>query len=87
MTAAERHAQVTDLFHDALEKADDKRAEWLVSACDDPDVLKEVQAMLRQQEEAERGLLDQPLLRRTTDQPETSGHAIADPMLGRRVGP
>jgi eukaryotic-like serine/threonine-protein kinase len=43
----ERWGEVEDLFHAALERAPDERGTFLDSACHDPDMRKEVEALLK----------------------------------------
>ncbi|HYE94626.1 MAG TPA: serine/threonine-protein kinase, partial [Rubricoccaceae bacterium] len=81
MTPADRHARVSALFLDALDRPTDARAAWLAASCDDTDIRREVAALLTQHV-AETGLLDRPALARHAD-----GEAHADPRLGQRVGP
>ena len=52
--------RVTELFEQALERAPEKRAEFLKSACaGDPDLLQEVVSLLAEHE-AETGFLESP---------------------------
>ncbi|GAB5537080.1 MAG: hypothetical protein Rubg2KO_33290 [Rubricoccaceae bacterium] len=75
---ADRYAQATALFHEALEVPTEQRSDWLATVCPDTGLRSEVQTMLDHQLETEPGLLDAPLLSR---QP------VTDALVGETVGP
>ena len=60
--------RVTELFEQALERAPDKRAAFLKSACaGDADLLREVESLLAQHD-AETGFLESPAVAAIADQ-------------------
>ncbi len=76
MTAAERHARVTALFHAAADLPAEARAAAL-AAEPDPDVRAAAEAMLAHSDTDD--LLDRPAFERED--------ALPDPRVGQRVGP
>ncbi len=80
---AERWERIQTLFMAALERGDDERAVFLDEACaGDPDLRRELEAMLGAHEQSHALALENRLL---TDEPDTLPNPEA--LLDTRVGP
>ncbi len=77
---ASRWARVTELLEQATERPASERAVWLQSASDDPEVRAEVEAMLAAYD------TDPEFLERPTDAAGAMDAAVADALIGRRLG-
>ncbi|MEM1115266.1 MAG: serine/threonine-protein kinase [Bacteroidota bacterium] len=84
MRAPSPHDLATDLFLEALGRPPAERERWLASACPDPDLRREVQAMLDHHDEADAGFLDTPVLTRRSD--ARQGQIIGPWRLGALLG-
>ncbi len=76
----ERWARITELFEQATLRPAAERRGWLDDACDDPVIRAEVEAMLAAYD-TDPGFLEQP-----TDATGAMEDAVADALIGRRLG-
>ncbi|MFN7978669.1 MAG: serine/threonine-protein kinase [Vicinamibacterales bacterium] len=76
----ERWARVTELFEQATARPAAERATWLATACDDAELRAEVEAMLAAYD-TDPAFLEQP-----TDMAAAMEEAVADVLVGRRLG-
>ena len=76
----ERWARITELFEQATQQPAADRRRWLDGACDDATVRAEVEAMLAAYD-TDPGFLEQP-----TDAAGAMEDAVADALIGRRLG-
>src|SRR2546428_7120146 len=75
--------RVTELFEQALERAPDKRAAFLKSACAGDDVLlREVESLLAQHD-ADTGFLESPAVAAVADEIGEKGE---QPSFGKQLG-
>src|SRR2546425_9553153 len=75
--------RVTELFEQALERAPDKRSEFLKSACAGDDVLlREVESLLVQHD-ADTGFLESPAVAAVADEIGEKGEP---PLIGKQLG-
>ena len=77
---AGRWSRVTELFEQATERPDAEREAWLAAVCDDDGIRAEVTAMLAAYD-TEPEFLEQP-----TDAAGAMEEAVADALVGRRLG-
>ena len=77
---AGRWSRVTELFEQATERPDTEREAWLAAVCDDDGIRAEVTAMLAAYD-TEPEFLEQP-----TDAAGAMEEAVADALVGRRLG-
>ncbi|MFN7978668.1 MAG: serine/threonine-protein kinase [Vicinamibacterales bacterium] len=77
---AARWSRVTDLFEQATAQPPAERAAWLTAACDDAEVRAEVEAMLAAYD------TDPEFLERPGDVAGAMEDAVADALIGRRLG-
>jgi serine/threonine protein kinase/tetratricopeptide (TPR) repeat protein len=83
----ERWQQVEKVFQRALDLAPDERAQYVESVCaDDAELRREVEALLRQYEEA-GSFLEAPVYEQSGLEVRAQGaEDEGDPMLGQRIG-
>src|SRR2546428_6816921 len=75
--------RVTELFEQALERAPDRRAAFLKSACAGDDVLlREVESLLAQHD-ADSGFLESPAVAAVADEIGEKGEP---PLIGKQLG-